>query len=147
MAVQQTATALPILVVVWLLCGCSRDVLGRYAISGSVKVDGSPLQIGNISFQPTEEQATSSGAVVSGGKFSIPRAGGLVAGKYRVVINAAVPPVDGKVLTAEAMPGDPPPPPLERIPPEWNVASQHTIEVKREGPFVFPFEIATKKSK
>jgi hypothetical protein len=129
---------------VWLLGGCTHDPLGRYAISGSVKVDGAPLQKGNISFQPTQDQRTSSGAVVLGGKFSIPRDGGLAIGQYRVVINAPVPAVNGKVATAEAMPGDPPPPPLELVPSDWNIASKHTIEVKREGPFVFPFEIATK---
>ena len=127
-----------------LLAGCGGDPLGKHAISGSVKVDSAPLAKGNISFQPTDGQPTSSGAVVSDGKFSVPRASGLAVGKYRVVVNAPVPAVGGKVATADAMPGDPPPPPLERIPPEWNVASQHVIEVKKEGPFVFPFEISTK---
>ena len=128
--------------VLLLLAGCG-DSLGRYAISGSVNVDGAPLAKGNISFQPTESQPTSSGAVVAGGKFSIPRESGLVAGKYRVVVNAAVPGTEGKAILPDAQPGDPPPPAKEMIPPEWNTASQHTIEVKREGPFDFAFEIAT----
>jgi hypothetical protein len=141
----RVATIAPLcLAVLWLLSGCSRDPLGRYAISGSVQLDGAPLPKGNISFQPTQAQPTASGAVVMQGKFSIPREAGLVAGQYRVVVNAPVPAVNGKVATAEALPGDPPPPPLELIPSEWNVASKHTIEVNREGPFVFPFEIATK---
>ena len=126
------------------LAGCGGDPHGRYAISGSVRVDGAPLATGNISFQPTENQPTSSGAVVTGGKFSIPRQSGLVAGKYRVVVNAAVPGTEGKAVPADAQPGDPPPPAKEMIPPDWNVSSQHTIEVKREGPFDFPFEISTK---
>jgi hypothetical protein len=126
------------------LVGCGGDPLGRHAISGTVKVDGAPLKKGNISFQPTEQQPTTSGAVVQEGKYSIPRQSGLVTGKYRVVINAPMPAVGGKVPTADALPGEPPPPPLELIPREWNVDSQHTIEVKREGPFTFPFEIATK---
>src|SRR5262245_30354489 len=98
------------------LGGCGGDPRGRHAIAGSVNVDGAPLEKGNISFQPTEKQTTSSGAVIAGGKFSIPRDGGLTAGKYRVVINAPVQAVGGKVATAEAVPGEPPPPPLERIP-------------------------------
>jgi len=144
MAVHRIALAFLSFAALWLLCGCSRDPLGRHAISGSVKVDGGPLDKGNISFQPTEEQPTSSGAVVTGGKFSIPRESGLVVGKYRVVVNAAVPGTAGKAIPADAQPGDPPPPAKELIPPEWNVSSQHMIEVKKEGPFVFPFEIATK---
>jgi len=144
MAGHRIAIAPLRLAALWLLCGCGGDPLGRYAISGSVKVDGAPLAKGNISFQPTDNQPTSSGSVVAAGKFSIPREGGLVAGKYRVVINAAVPGSAGKVIPADAQPGDPPPPAKEMIPPDWNVASQHMIEIKREGPFVFPFEVATK---
>ncbi len=142
MAMHRTAPVFS--AVCWLLCGCGGDPLGRYAISGSVIVDGAPLAKGNISFQPTDNQPTSSGAVVAGGKFSIPRDGGLVAGKYRVVVNAAVPGTAGKVIPVDAQPGDPPPPAKEMIPPDWNVSSQHMVEVTREGPFVFPFEIATK---
>lgn len=130
--------------VVWLFWGCSRDPLGRCAISGSVNVDGVPLQVGNIAFQPLEGQPTASGAAVTEGMFSIPRESGLVPGRYRVVINAPMPAVGGKVPTAEAMPGEPPPPPLERIPPSWNTSSQHTINVRREGPFEFRFDIDTK---
>src|SRR5439155_5234619 len=119
------------------------DPLGRHAISGTVNVDGVPLEKGRISFQPIEKQPTSEGGVITGGKFNIPREHGLVPGKYRVEVNAAVPGPAGK-QDIEAQPGMPPPPPKEMIPPEWNVASEHTLEVKKEGPFVFPFEISTK---
>lgn len=143
MAVDRSAIALCCFAALWLMGGCGGDPLGRHAISGSVKVDGAPLGKGNISFQPTQEQPTSSGAVVSGGKFSIPRESGLTIGKYRVVINAPVPGTEGRP-TPDSLPGDPPPPAKELIPPEWNVSSEHLVEVKREGPFVFPFEVATK---
>lgn len=138
-------------ILVWLgclafcwCCGCGGDSAGRHAISGTVNVNGAPLAKGNISFQPTEKQPFASGAVVAAGKFSIPRESGLTVGKYRVVVNAAVPGTEGKVVLIDAQPGDPPAPAKEMIPPDWNVASQHTIEVKQEGPFVFPIEIATK---
>lgn len=144
MAVHRIAMAPVYLAAFLLLQGCGGDPLGRYAISGSVSVDGAPLANGNISFQPTESQPTSSGAVVTGGKFSIPREAGLVAGKYRVVVNAAVPGTEGKVIAADAQPGGPPSPAQELIPPDWNTSSQQMIEVKPEGPFEFPFEIATK---
>jgi hypothetical protein len=143
MAGHPLAMPAVVLAAFWLL-GCSRDPLGRYAISGSVNVDGAPLPNGNISFQPTESQPTSSGAVVTDGRFSIPRESGLVKGKYRVVVNAAVPESEGREIPVDAQPGDPPPPARELIPPDWNVSSQQIIEVKPEGPFEFPFEIATK---
>ena len=70
--------------------------------------------------------------------------GGLVAGKYRVAINAPLPGTGGKP-DENAMPGDPPAPPKEMLPPEWNRDSTQTIEVKKEGPFVFDFDVPTKK--
>src|SRR5262245_1372294 len=131
--------------VLCLLVGCGGDSLGRFAISGTVNVDGAPLEKGSISFQPAQDQRTSSGGVVSGGKFTVPRDKGLAAGKYLVVVNAPMQAVNGKVPTADAMPGEPPPPAKERIPPEWNSASEHTIELNPKGPFVFSFDISTKK--
>src|SRR5207244_576719 len=76
---------LPILAIAAIasFCGCGSDPLGRRAISGTVNVDGAPLEKGQIRFQPIEKQATSEGAVVTGGKFSVPREHGLVPGKYR----------------------------------------------------------------
>ena len=145
MSVRPIAIASLSLVGLWLLIGCGGDTQGKYAISGSVKVDGAPLEKGNIGFEAMQDQRTSSGAVVLGGSFSIPRAKGLAAGKYRVVINAPMPAVGGKVPTADALPGEPPPPPKELIPPEWNEKSDQTIEVTPKGPFVFPFDISTKK--
>jgi len=123
--------------------GCDDDSLGRHGISGSVKVDGAPLTSGSISFQPVEGQPTSGGAAISAGKYAVAKGGGLVVGKYRVSINAPVPGTGGQVAEG-ALPGDAHPPPKEQIPPEWNVASNHFIEVKRQGPFVFEFEIPTK---
>lgn len=143
MGVYRIAFALWSVVGLGLLEGCGGNALGRYAISGSVKVDGAPLDKGNISFQPVSDGQTSSGAVISGGIFSVPRDKGLPAGKYRVEINAAAGGGPG-AADANAAPGDAPPPPKELIPAEWNESSTHTIDVKKEGPFNFSFEIATK---
>jgi len=127
-----------------LAVGCSRDSLGRRAISGTVKVDGIPLAKGHISFQPTEGQPTSSGAVISGGKFSIPPETGLVAGKYRVSINAPVPGT-GEKVEQNVIPGEPTPPPKELIPREWNDASEHFIDVRKTGPFEFSLDVTAKE--
>jgi hypothetical protein len=127
-----------------LWVGCGGNSAGRYAISGAVKADGAPLEKGNISFQPLEGARTSSGAVISGGNFMIPGDKGLPVGKYRVAINAAAPGGSGRAAVANVPPGEAPPPPKELIPAEWNESSTHTIEVKKEGPFIFPFEITTK---
>jgi hypothetical protein len=129
--------------VLLVFAGCGSDPIGRHGVSGTVTVDGAPLAQGNISFQPTEGQPTMGGAVVKGGKYAVPKDGGLVPGKYRVSINAPVPGTGGGAAEG-AMPGDPPAAPKEMIPKSWNTESSHYIEVKKQGPFVFPLEVNTK---
>jgi hypothetical protein len=124
--------------------GCGEDPLGRHAVSGAVQFDGAPLKAGNISFQPTEGQPTYGGATITEGKYSVPRDQGLVNGKYQVSINSPVPGTSGKPAP-DAMPGEPPALSRELIPPNWNVASDQFIEIKKEGPFTFDFDIASKK--
>jgi hypothetical protein len=128
---------------VCVLSGCGSDPLGRHAISGSVTLDGAPVDNGSITFQPTEQATTSSGAMIKGGKYSIARDQGLPVGKYRVAISAPKPGTGGDVPPGE-MPGETPPA-VEMIPPEWNVNSNQTIEVKADGPFEFNFEVVSKK--
>jgi hypothetical protein len=126
-----------------LLSACSRDPLGRHAVSGTVKVDGAPLASGDISFQPVDGQATSGGAIITNGDYAVPQAGGLAAGKYQVEIHAPVPGTGGQA-DESALPGDPPAPPREMLPREWNTESTQTIEVRAQGPFVFNFDVSTK---
>jgi hypothetical protein len=131
-----------LLTTVNLCVGCSGNPAGRYAITGTVNLDGSPLAKGNIGFSPLESGRASSGAVIVDGKFSIPADKGLPVGKYRVEVHAAAP--GGPAADPNAEPGSGPPPPKELIPPDWNETSKQTIDVKKEGPFNFAFEIATK---
>jgi hypothetical protein len=109
-----------------------------------VNVDGAALEKGTVSFQPVAGARTSSGAVISGGHFSIRGDKGLPVGKYRIEINAAAAGGGGRAPAASVAPGESRPPPKELIPAEWNESSTHTIEVKKEGPFNFLFEIGTK---
>src|SRR5438128_2560079 len=125
-----------------LICGCGSDPLGRHAISGAVTVNGAPLEKGNVGFQPVEKGTTSGGAAISGGKYSVPRDKGLPAGKYRVSISAPAPGT-GTEAQKNVAPGEPLPVPQELIPAEWNVNSEHTIEVTDKGPFVFDFDVKT----
>lgn len=125
-------------------CGAS-DPLGRQAVSGTVTLDGQPLADGVISFQPTGEGTTSSGAVISAGKYAIARDRGLPQGKYRVVINA-VKPGTGMTLPAGKMPGEEVgTPQVELIPAEWNSRSQNFVEVTSAAAAHFTHEIVTKK--
>jgi hypothetical protein len=144
MRFRRIASWLGCLYVLGVIGGCGgSDPLGRHAISGAVNLNGAPLEKGNIGFHPVDKSITSSGTVVEGGKYSVPRDKGLPVGKYRVTVNAPKPGT-GTEAAKDVMPGDPLPPPQELIPPEWNVNSEQFIEVNDKGPFVFNFDIKPK---
>jgi len=121
--------------------GCGGDSLGRQPLSGSVNVNGAPLEKGAVSFQPVDK-GMPSGGKIAGGKYSIARKDGLPVGKYRVSINAPVPGTGGEA-PAGAMPGEPLPPPQELIPPDWNTSSEHYVEVTT-GKNEFNFDVKGK---
>src|SRR5690606_38899279 len=88
------------------ISGCGPgNPLGRKAVSGTVTLDGAPVQQGSISFQPTHGEGTSSGAMILGGKYSIEAVDGLADGTYLVQINAIDPSTIAE-LSADHMPGD-----------------------------------------
>lgn len=141
---QRIVTSLVVLSVFIAVQGCGGNSEGRRAISGTVTLNGKPAESGSIDFQPMEAGGVSSGAVISGGGYSIEEENGLRPGKYRVAIYASK--AQGAELPPGHMPGDDlPPPPAELVPPEWNTASDKTIDVKETGPFEFNFDIVTTK--
>lgn len=124
-------------------CG-SDDGLGRRAVSGSVTLDGSPLEDGSIAFQPVEKSKTPSGALISKGKYSIAREQGLPPGKYRVEINA-IKPGTGMTLPEGKFPGEEVGiPQQEMIPASWNSKSKQFIEISESGSTEFKHEISSK---
>jgi hypothetical protein len=132
------------------LMGCGGgDNLPREEISGSVAVDGKPLESGLITFQPDGTEATQSGASVVQGKYTIPRDQGLVPGKYKVTITAAgntpEKPVD--TLTNNNMPGMPPIPAKEVIPSSYNAQSLLTAQVKAGSKNEFNFNLTATSGK
>ena len=148
MLVCQRITALCCLIAMAVSVGCgSSDPLGRKAISGSVSLDGTPVEQGNIAFEPEGAgAATSSGANITAGKFAIEQEFGLPPGKYRVRVNIPKPGTGG-TYDPQSLPGEMLAPPEELAPPEWNTKSTESIEVKPEGPFVFKFDVTSKKKK
>ena len=126
------------------LSGCGGDPLGRQPITGSVSLDGAPVEKGTINFHPADSStATSTGGPIAAGKFSLERQKGLAAGKYRVTVNAPKPGTGGQVVEG-AMPGDTVAPPVELIPPDWNTSSTQTVEVQSSGKNEFNFDIKSK---
>src|SRR5690242_4465838 len=72
----------------FLLIGCGPSSGGRQEVKGTIKLKGEPLNQAVIDFTPLESQPTKMGALITDGSYIIPRASGLMPGKYRVMITA-----------------------------------------------------------
>jgi hypothetical protein len=91
------------------LGGCGQS---RQSVHGSVTIDGTPMDLGMITFVPEDTSQTSVGGKISDGKFSLDATRGPLPGKYRVEIRWAkktgrkVPNGDGGMQdeTAEGLP-------------------------------------------
>jgi len=143
---RRLAELLPAVGLVIILAGCG-STSDRLAISGEVSLDGVPLDGGWIRFTSLEGQdLMASGAVIQNGRYSIPAKKGLRPGTYRVEMSSpdlAAPPVMVRD-TPDSM-GIPAAP--DRIPPEYNVNSEKTIEVTIDGDNHFVFDIASRSLK
>jgi hypothetical protein len=119
-------------------CSGSSDSLPRTAVSGTVKFEGAPLAQGSIQFLPNTPEGVGAGAVVTAGKFEVPKENGLVPGSYSVVINSSL---------ADSTPADPTAPvspkaaAKELIPEQYNSKSRLNAEVKAEGPNQLEFDL------
>jgi hypothetical protein len=130
-------------------CGGSGDNLPRQPVSGTVTLDGKPLDQGTISFQPVSELPTAAAIVFSDGRYSIARAQGLVPGAYRVLISST-PPTTLAIDPATGMPpppGKPTPPPKERLPEKYNASTTLTAEVKEGASNQFDFSLESTSKK
>jgi len=118
--------------------GCSGkvDELPREAVSGTVRLDGRLLASGMIVFLPSGEQKSkhtvSSSDVIKNGRFSIPRAKGLVPTKYHIAIYAGrkhegLPSPDVRPEEAKAQQAK------DSIPEKYNVETELEVEIKPGG--------------
>lgn len=72
-----------------LVAGCGQSGPKRYAVSGSVAFAGEPVAEGAIAFVPIDDtQGPRVGANIQQGEYKIDRAGGPMAGRYRVEVSA-----------------------------------------------------------
>lgn len=128
------------MLVVAVLTGCGPKT-DRLPISGTVSLDGAPLDSGTVSFASRPgEKLQSTGALILQGEYSIPAEKGLLPGVYLLQISS--PDADAKPILLRTEPGGPafavaP----DRIPAAYNVESDKTIEVTQEGENEFNFEI------
>ena len=124
------------------LFGCgSSDGLNRQAISGSVTLDGQPIAIGAILFEPaTQESGTAVGATIRKGNFTISRPEGPVPGSYRVRVYASsgiqAPPARGQTDRT-------PRPMVERVPSRYNTQTELLEKVVGQHANRFRFELSS----
>jgi len=107
-------------------------------LSGTVLFQGRPLAHGSIGFFTTDEAARRvSGALINQGRYDIPADFGLMAGTYRVQISSPESPENpSKVDMIGGLPIN-----RERIPPDFNAQSKHTVKVLANGDNIFNFSI------
>jgi hypothetical protein len=119
-------------------CGPRSD---RLPISGTVTLDGAPLDTGSIRFTSIgTDNVSATGAMIQNGQFNIAAAKGLSPGSYHVQISA--PDNSAPAVTVRGPHGEPGiPTQPERIPPEYNVESTKSIEVTADGDNHFEFMI------
>lgn len=129
-----------------LLTGCGPRS-DRLAISGKVTLDGVPLDSGSIRFTSAAGQRLlASGALIRDGQYNVPEEKGLRPGTYLVRITS--PDLDAPPVMMPKTPSGPSfPVPPERIPPEYNVDSQQTIEVTIDGDNHFEFDIKSQSAR
>ena len=128
-------------------CGGGGDKYDRLPFSGTVTLDGQPLASGYVMFVPKSGQPTQSTAMITGGKFEVPKKAGTVAGKYSVAIFAGAASSTGRAepgtpeaeaeMAAKKNKGD-------RVPRKYNIDTTLTIEIEPGKDNVFPFDLTTK---
>lgn len=91
------------------LCGCGASDR-RQHVSGSVTLDGTPVESGSISFQPAAgNTGPSAGGLITKGQYDLPAQAGVMPGKYLVMIHlmretGKMLPTDSGGLTPEVAP-------------------------------------------
>ncbi|MBN2295535.1 MAG: carboxypeptidase regulatory-like domain-containing protein [Pirellulales bacterium] len=120
------------------LAGCSGGD-GRKELSGTVTVDGQPLESGSINFRPTAgTKANSSGSTIVNGEFEIGADKGLPVGKYKVTVQAFK--KSGRMVQDPQM-GEIP----ETVPISFMEAGTLEAEITADGENRFNFKLTQRK--
>ncbi len=112
--------------VVVLAAGCGDPVARRGRAFGSVTVDGKPLAAGTVRFFALTGGVGSDGPIADG-KYDLPPARGLTAGKYRVEISSERP-TGKRVPDRDAGPGATKDETVETVPAKYNRDSTLQID-------------------
>jgi hypothetical protein len=122
-----------------VLTGCSGQ---RADVSGSVQLDGQPVDEGSIQFIPVEGTAgPSAGGIIKDGRYHVTRDKGVTVGKNRVELRAFRK-SGRKVQDPTGLPGVKTEERVQAFPPEYNDRSTVVKEV-RAGSNTIDFDVHT----
>lgn len=127
-------------------CGPADKGPPRYAVKGTVTLDGSPLPHGTIQFQSSGNVYGNTMAEVTQGTFSIPQKSGPIAGEYQVLISS-IDKVPTPTDPEEAMRQAELPPPAEKIAEKYNSKTELKATVSESGPNEFTFAVESAGTK
>jgi hypothetical protein len=123
------------------LLGCKGEMTRR-PISGQITFKGEPLDHGRIQFfTTTDPPLPVGGALIENGSYTMPAEFGIEPGTYRVRIDSLEPDPNYKPKPGEMMSL---PPSRNRLPDRYHDKSTITVEVTRDGPNRFDFNIEAK---
>jgi len=121
-----------------LAVGCGKSEPKRYAVSGTVKYKDKLIGVGSVTFIPDGSgDAQMGGAPIKDGKYEMPAAAGLRAGKYKVSISYP----DPKGTPAA---GDAPGASLDAknlMPAKYNDQTELRADVSADKPNVFDYDL------
>ena len=121
---------LPLLVLCLLGYGTSGPQ--TVAVTGEVTYDGAPLEQGDILFIPQDQTLAPEAGKIKDGKYSLQAKPGTCRVEIRAVKNGPDTPVfEGQPLASNF------------LPPEYNLQSKLTAEVKPSGENHFPFTLSS----
>ena len=127
-----------------VMVGCSESGPQRAEVSGSVSIDGKPVESGSISFIPDKgNKGPSAGGPIENGKYRIPRDKGPVVGINQVQLSATRK-TGKKIQDPTAKPGVLTDELVEAFPPEYNKSPGVHREIK-SGPNVVDFDVKARK--
>jgi hypothetical protein len=125
-------------------CGDVGDGLPRQPLSGTVTLNGQPLERGIIQFQPASDQEPApAGAEIKDGAYTVPRDQGVTPGNYRVFITSSgpmKPTLTPAETSGEKMPKVMP----DLIPQEYNLKTTLTAKVEAGKDNKFNFDLKKK---
>ncbi len=121
--------------------GCGDRGPTRVAVTGSVKLDGKPVEQGSISFVPPEgSDIPAASAEIKAGEYSLPVTSGPAVGQYRIEIRWSRPTGKKVKMGSPAPPGTMVDEVREAVPAKYNTKSTLEREVS-EGDNTLDFDL------